>query len=160
MANTIHTEYQSKLRSARAAVDLLRSEDTLAVPIATGQPAAFLAALGERDDWKKLLLFGGLLVEPYSVIQRPGVRCISGFYGPIERMLKASGAAVDYLPADFLGWERYARVLQPRVVASAAAPLDERGFFSLGLHAGATFNALLEAGRDERRLAVVEVMPD
>jgi len=160
MANTIHTEYQSKLRSARAAVDLLRSEDTLAVPIATGQPAAFLAALGERDDWQKLLLFGGLLVEPYSVTQRPGVRCISGFYGPIERTLKASGAAIDYLPADFLGWERYARTLQPRVVASAVAPLDERGFFSLGLHAGATFNALLEAGRDERRLAVVEVMPD
>jgi len=160
MEVAVHAEYQRKLRSARAAVDLLHPEDTLAVPIATGQPAAFLATLAERDDWKNLVIFGGLLIEPYPVLQRSGVRCVSGFYGPIERMLKAGGAAIDYLPADFLGWERYARAFKPRVVATAVAPLDDRGFFSLGLHAGATFEALLEAAHDADRLAIVEVVPD
>jgi acyl-CoA hydrolase len=160
MTNSKHAEYDRKLRSARAAVDLLRTDDSVAVPIATGQPAAFLAALGERDDWKALVVFAGLLVEPYSFAQRRGARCISGFYGPVERALQAAGANIDYLPADFLGWERYARLVKPRVVASAVAPLDERGFFSLGLHAGATFNALLEAARDAERLAVVEVVRD
>jgi len=154
------TLYRQKLCSARAAVDRLEREDTLAAPIATGQPAAFLAALGERDDWRNLVMFGGLLTEPYSFLQRSGVRFISGFYGPIERMMQAAGAAIDFLPADFLGWDRYARLAAPRAVASAVAPMDERGFFSLGLHAGATFDALLAAARDPHRLAIVEVVRD
>jgi acyl-CoA hydrolase len=157
---SVHSDYQRRLRSARAAADLLRPDDTVAVPILTGQPPAFLAALGERADWAGLSIFGGLLIEPYAVLQRPGVRFISGFYGPIERMMQAAGAAVDYLPADFLGWDRYARVAKPRVVATAVAPMDERGFFSLGLHGGATFGALLAAARDADRLAVVEVVRD
>ncbi len=152
--------YRRKLCSARTAVDRLGREDTLAVPIATGQPAAFLAALGERDDWRNLVVFGGLLVEPYAFLQRPQIRFISGFFGPIERMHRAAGGEIDYLPADFLGWARYARLASPRVVATAVAPMDERGFFSLGLHAGATFEALMTAGRDPERVAIVEVVRD
>jgi acyl-CoA hydrolase len=160
MAGAFHSDYQRRLRTPAAAAALLRPADTIAVPIATGQPAAFLAALGERADWTDLVLFGGLFVEPYSVAQRPGVRCISGFYGPVERMMVSAGARLDYLPADFLGWERYARVAKPRVMATNVAPIDERGFFSLGLHAGATFNALLSAAHDTERLAIVEVVRD
>ena len=152
--------YRDKLRSADDAARLLTPDDTAAVPIATGQPAAFLAALGARTDWTNLVLFGGLLIEPYAVLQRPGVRFISGFYGPIERALQTAGAAIDYLPADFLGWDRYARRAVPRVLASAVAPMDERGFFSLGLHAGATYDSLLAAGRDPNRLAIAEVVPN
>jgi len=122
------TLYRSKLRSLRAAINLIRPDDTLAVPIATGQPAAFLAALAERTDYTSLTLFTGLLIEPYAVLQQPGVQLISGFYGPIERLLKSMGGKVDYLPADFLGWERYALAARPRVVASAMAPLDSHGF--------------------------------
>jgi acyl-CoA hydrolase len=156
----LHGEYQRRRRSAADAAALVRRRDVVAVPIATGQPPAFLTALGERDDWEDLVVFGGIFVEPYSVLQRAGVRAISGFFGPLERMLIAAGAAIDYLPADFLGWERYARIAKPRVIATAVAPMDERGFFSLGLHAGATFNALLAAGRDPERVAVVEVLAD
>jgi acyl-CoA hydrolase len=141
----------------REAVDLIHPEDSMAAPIATGQPAAFLGALAERSDYRKLTIFTGLLVEPYPVFQQPGVRLISGFYGPVERLLKSMGAAVAYLPADFLGWERYARLACPRVVVSALAPMDNHGFLSFGLHAGATFNAFLEAARDPRRLAIAEV---
>ena len=89
------TLYRSKLRTVREAVDLIRVEDTLAAPIATGQPATFLNALAERSDYRNLTLFTGLLIEPYAVLQQPGVRLISGFYGPIDRMLKSMGAHVD-----------------------------------------------------------------
>src|SRR5262249_19040 len=61
-------------------------------------------------------------------------------------------------PADFLGWERYARAARPRVVVSALAPMDEHGFLSFGLHAGASFNAFLEAARDPHRLAIGQVV--
>jgi len=151
--------YRSKVKSLRAAVDLIRADDTLAAPIATGQPAAFLSALAERSDYRNLTLFTGLMIEPYAVLQQPGVRLISGFYGPIDRMLKSMGARVQYLPADFLGWERYARLAKPRVVASALAPMDAHGYLNFGLHAGASFNAFLDAARDPQRLAIGEVNP-
>ena len=154
------TLYRSKRRTLREAVDLLRPDDTLAAPIATGQPATFLGALNERTDYRNFTLFSGLLIEPYPVLQQPGVRLISGFYGPIERMLKGMGANVEYLPADFLGWERYALLARPRVVVSALAPMDSHGFLSFGLHAGASFNAFLAAARDPERVAVAEVVPD
>jgi acyl-CoA hydrolase len=158
---TTHAEdYARRLCTPRQAVDRLRPDDVLAVPIATGQPAAFLAAIGEREDWNGLVVFGALLIEPYAFVQRPGVRFISGFFGPVERMMIAAGAAIDYLPADFLGWERYARALRPRVVASAVAPMDERGFLSFGLHAGATYESFLGAARDPERLAIAEVVRD
>jgi acyl-CoA hydrolase len=149
--------YRSKLRSMREAVDLIHAEDTLAAPIAGGQPAAFLTALAERSDYRNLTIFTGLLIAPYSVLQQPGVRVISGFYGPIERMMKSMGARVEFLPADFIGWERYAMLARPRVVVSALSPMDDHGFLSFGLHAGATFNAFLQAARDPNRLAIGEV---
>lgn len=152
--------YRAKLRTANEAAELVRPVDLLVVPLATGQPRAFLDALGSRDDFQDLSIFGGLLVEPYPVLRKPGVRLVSGFFGPLERMLKADGANVQYLPADFLGWERYARERPPRVIATAVAPMDERGFFSLGLHSGATFEALLSACRDPERVAVCEVVSD
>jgi acyl-CoA hydrolase len=152
--------YEQKLRTARQAVDLVHRDDTVAVPIATGQPAAFLSALGERDDWDGLTVFGGILTEPYSFLQRKGLLFASGFFGPIERMLIANGAPIDYLPADFIGWERYARSARPRVLVSAVAPMDDRGFLSFGLHAGANFESFIAATRDPERLAIAEVVAD
>lgn len=157
---TAHETYRQKLRTPRQAIDLLRPDDMFAVPIGPGQPAAVLSALAERDDWDGLTLFSGLLIEPYPILLRPGVRYVSGFFGPLERMLVANGAAVDYLPSDFIGWERYARAARPRALASTVAPMDERGFFSFGLHAGATYESFLAAARDPERTAIVEVVRD
>jgi acyl-CoA hydrolase len=160
MDHDVRAVYRTKLKSAAEAVALLRSEDMLALPIATGEPAAFLTALGERQDFRALAVFGGLLTAPYPAFTHAGVRFISGFYGPIERMMRGAGANVDYLPADFLGWERYAQASRPRVVASALSPMDERGYLGFGLHAGATFHTFLQAARDPDRLAIGEVMRD
>jgi len=154
------TLYRAKLRGVRDAVNLIQPGDVIAAPILTGQPAAFLSALAQRTDYRNLTLFTGLMIEPYAVVQQPGVRVVSGFYGPIERMLKAAGANLHYLPADFLGWERYARQLRPRVMVSALAPMDEFGFLSFGLHAGATFNAFIDAARDPHRIAIGEIVRD
>lgn len=154
------TLYRDRLRSVREAVALIQPVDTLAAPIVTGQPAAFLAGLGERTDYRELSIFTGLLTEPYAVLRHSGVRVISGFFGPIERLLQSTGIPIHYLPADFIGWERYAIAAKPRVIATAVAPLDRSGYLSFGLHAGASFNAFLEAARDPHRLAIAEVYRD
>ena len=58
----------------------------------------------------------GLLLQPYALLQNPGARIVSGFFGPIERMARAAGARVTYLPRDFNGLERLGTEIVPRVV--------------------------------------------
>ncbi|HUI27709.1 MAG TPA: acetyl-CoA hydrolase/transferase C-terminal domain-containing protein [Candidatus Kryptonia bacterium] len=154
------TLYRERLRSLDDAIGLIGRRDIIAAPIATGQPATFLAGLAGRQDFEDLTLFSGLLIEPYTVLQQPGVRLVSGFFGPIERMLRSAGVGVEYLPADFLGWERYALKVKPRVVVSAVTAMDEAGYLNFGLHSGASFYAFLQAAADPQRLAIAEVVPE
>lgn len=137
----------------------LLPSDTLGIPLGPGQPAAFLHALAGRDDWVDLSIGGALLVDLYEIFLHPGVHHTSGFFGPAERFLIASGADIQFVPADF---RRFAPVLErtrPRVMATAATPPDADGWCSLSLHAGATVGELRRAAADPERLLVVEVNP-
>lgn len=141
------------------AAAVLRPVDTLGIPLGPGQPGAFLHALGERTDWEDLEVGGALLVDLYQLFLHPNVHHLSGFFGPAERFLLASGADIQFVPADF---RRFAPVLErrpPRVMATAAAPPDADGMCSLSVHAGATVGELNRAGRDPDRVLVVEVNP-
>ena len=46
--------YRQKLRSPREAVALVRARTRWRLPLATGQPAAFLTGLAERKDYRDL----------------------------------------------------------------------------------------------------------
>ena len=59
----------------------LRPKDTLAIPLGPGQPPAFLAALGERDDWQGLRIGGALLLAWSEAYKHPNVHVLSGFWG-------------------------------------------------------------------------------
>lgn len=140
------------------AVATIGSRDTLAVPLGPGVPGGFLHALGERDDFEQLEVFGALLPDLYQLFMRPGVHYRSGFFGPAERFLRDAGASVDFVPADFRRFEPVLHHLRPRVMATAAAmPVD--GWVSLSVHAGATVDELHAAGADPDRLLVVECSP-
>lgn len=141
------------------AARLIRTRDTLAVPLGPGQPAALLHALGEEDRFESLIVSTALLSDLFSVFNFGGVKLLSGFYGPAERYLRANGADVHFVPSDF---RRFGVILQreiPRVMATAATPPDADGNMSLSLHAGATTEALLACGRDPDRVLIVEVSP-
>jgi acyl-CoA hydrolase len=148
-----------KALSLEEAAALLRPTDTLAVPLGPGQPAAFLHALGKRDDWVALQVFGALLLDLYPLFARPGVELRSGFFGPAERALAAAGHAVHFVPGDFRRFAAMAAALNPRVMVTTAALADERGNFSLSLHAGATVDAHIRCGRDPERVLIVETNP-
>ena len=145
--------------SAADAVAMLRPDDTLAVPLGPGAPAGFLHALGDRDDWDGLVVFGALLLDLFAVFTKPGVTLRSGFFGPAERVLRDSGADVHYIPADFRRFVTIAEEFAPRIMTTVATPPDEHGFMSLSLHAGATVGELQRAGSDPDRLVIVEVNP-
>lgn len=140
------------------AVAAIRPADTLAVPLGPGVPGAFLHALGERDDFEQLEVFGALLPDLYQLFMRSGVHYRSGFFGPAERFLRDAGASIDFVPADFRRFEPVLHHLRPRVMATAAAmPVD--GWVSLSVHAGASVDELHAAGADPDRLLVVECSP-
>jgi len=147
----------AKSESLAAAASRLRPIDTLAVPLGPGQPAGFLHALAERDDWEDLQIFGALLVDVYPIFLKPGVHHLSGFFGPAERLLLDMGADIEFIPSDFRRFAPIVASLAPRVMATLAAPPDHDGFVSLSLHAGATVNELARCGADPERLLVVEV---
>lgn len=132
----------------------------MAVPLGPGQPPGFLHALGERDDFEDLAVFGALLVDAFQLFTRPGVRFLSGFYGPVERALAQNGHDVRFLPADFRRFAPALAKLRPRVMATAVAGDEHRGPLSLSLHAGATIEALHECGRDPDRLLIAELNPN
>ena len=143
--------------SAAEAAALVRPVDTLALPLGPGAPAGLLHALGARDDWRALEVFGALLLDVYTVFMKPGVVLRSGFFGPAERVLRDTGANVEYVPADFRRFVTIAEQFAPRVMTTAAAPPDEHGFMSLSLHAGATVGELHRAASDPDRIVIVEV---
>ncbi|MCC6766341.1 MAG: 4-hydroxybutyrate CoA-transferase [Deltaproteobacteria bacterium] len=139
------------------AAALVRPRDTLACGLVAGQPAGFLDALGARRDLEDVVLYTGLLLQPYALLQTPGVRIVSGFFGPIERMARAMGEHVTYIPRDFNGLERLAMDVAPRVMLAVTSPPDADGYLSFGVHAGATFRPFLAAARDPARLTIAEV---
>jgi len=141
------------------AAKLIAPRDTVLCGFVSGQPQGILDALGARDDLDDVLLFTGLLAAPYALLQNPKVRVRSGFFGPIERMARAAGARVDFLPGDFHGLERLALEMKPRVVLAVTTPPDADGWLSFGTHAGASYRPFIEAARDPARLAIAEVNP-
>ena len=138
------------------AVAVVRGNDSLAVPLGPGVPVGFLHALGERDDFERLEVFGALLPDLFQLFMRRGVRYRSGFFGPAERFLRDAGADIDFVPADFRRFEPVLRHLNPRVMATSAA-MPENGRVSLSLPAGASVDELHRAGADPARVLVVEV---
>ena len=149
---------EAMIRSMSDAVAAIRPDDTLAVPLGPGVPSGFLHALGERDDFEHLEVFGALLPDLYQLFMRSGVHYRSGFFGPAERFLRDAGASIDFVPADFRRFEPILHHLQPRVMATSAAPPVD-GWVSLSVHAGASVDELHRAGADPDRLVIVEVSP-
>ena len=141
---------------ATEAAAQVRATDTLGLPLGPGQPPSFLAALGERDDWEDLRVYGALLAVGTALFSRENVHLLSGFFGPIERMIRDGGGNIGFAPADFRRFAPLYERQRPRVMCTVASAPDDDGFCSLSLHAGGSIRELARAGEDPERLLVIE----
>ncbi len=148
------------IASMEAAVGAVRSRDRIAVPLGPGIPGTFLHALGAREDFEDLQVFGALLTDVYELFTRPGVRLLSGFYGPAERYLRDTGAHVEFIPSDFRRFSPIVERFHPRVVAAAVSAPDADGWLSLSLHSGAAWYELRRVIADPERIVVAESSPN
>ena len=142
--------------TAGEAAARVEPRDSIGIPLGTGQPGAFFDALGEREDWEELRVYGALLLVDPKVLLHPNVHYLSGFFGPIERALRDQGANISFAPADFRRFEPLLEEQSPRVMATAAAPPSADGWCSLSLHAGASIPELRRACADPERVCLVE----
>jgi acyl-CoA hydrolase len=143
--------------TAEQAAARLETADTLGMALGPGQPPAFMRALGEREDWTDLRVYGALLAVLTELFSRPGVYYLSGFFGPLERALLDAGANIEFTPADFRRFGPLLERQRPRVMTTVATPPDADGWCSLSLHAGGTIGELHRAGADPDRLLIVEI---
>lgn len=137
----------------------MRPKDTVCLGFGPAQPCTFLEAMSKRDDWEDLTAFGGMLLQVYAVFTKPGVRLLSGFFGPAERALRDAGHDVAFLPGDFRRFKLFAERMAARIMAIATPPPDADGFLSLSISAGATVEEVHRCGSDPDRLLVVETSP-
>jgi acyl-CoA hydrolase len=145
--------------SPESAAELIRPTDSMAIPLGPGVPGQFMHALGARESFDDLQLFGALMPDLYELLMRPGVSMRSGFFGPAERFLLAGGANIEFVPADFRRFAPILEQISPRVMATAAAMPDDDGWMSLSLHAGASVAELQRAAADPDRMCLVETSP-
>ena len=131
--------------------------DAIGMPLGPGQPPALIEALGRRADWEELRISGALLSVLSDLFVHPNVHYLSGFYGPLERLLRDSGANIGFAPADFRRFMPILSAMAPRVMITAGAPPDADGRVSLSLHAGASVDEMQRAATDPDRLLIVEV---
>lgn len=145
--------------SPAEAAELFEPVDTLGLPLGPAQPAALLEQLGTRKDWDDLRIFGALVTVLTDLFTHPNVHYLSGFFGPLERLLRDQGANIGFAPADFRRFAPLLASIAPRVMATSASPPNADGWCSLSLHAGANVDETHAAGADPDRLLVIEVSP-
>jgi acyl-CoA hydrolase len=143
--------------NADEAAARIRAVDAVGMPLGPGQPPGLLEAMGRRTDWEDLRINGALLSVFSDLFTHPNVHYLSGFYGPLERILRDSGANIGFAPADFRRFVPLLQTLAPRVMVTAGALPDADGRVSLSLHAGANVEEMQRASADPDRVLIVEV---
>ena len=121
-----------RVGSAAEAAAFIQATDSVAVGLGPAHPGGFLHALGERDDWGDLQLFGAPRTDLYSALEGRRYDLILSNPPYVTR------AAMDTLPAEYLHEPRMALAagddgldLVRRLIAESAAHLNEGGILAV-----------------------------
>lgn len=152
--------YDEKRVSPAQAVGLVRDGDTIIIPTAVAEPPALLTALSEaRRNYCGVSVSQILPVRKHGYIDPETVEHVrhSAYFFSGATRPGGSAGWVDYVPAYFSELPQLIdRGLTPAdVVFSLASPMDEHGYFALGLAPDYTMAALRKA-----RVIVLEVNPN
>lgn len=152
--------YLEKRRTADEVVRMVNNGDTIVMPTGAAEPPRLVTALSnQRREFLDVKVAQILPLKNYGYMDPETVdhvRHISYFFGPASRPGGQEGWN-DYLPSHFSELpEIIRRGLTPvDIVFTLASPMDEHGYFSLGLAADYTMAAIERA-----RAVIVETNPN
>ena len=152
--------YRQKLRSAHDAIDEISDGNVIVVPTGVGEPPKLLKALSERRrEFKDVLIAQILPLIPHEYFDLDtvdNVRHLGYFLGGASRKGAQQGW-IDTMANHFSELpEIIRRGLTPvDVVFTVASPMDEHGYFSLGVAADYTMAAIERA-----KVIILEVNPN
>lgn len=151
--------YQQKRGTTEDALAQVLDGDTIVVPTGVGEPPTLLTALSvHRRRWHDVKVAQILAVRKYGYFDpetAAHVRHVAYFFGGASRPGGQSGL-VDFIPCSFSDIPSMIQrgQVSADVVFSMASPMDEDGYFSVGLAADYTMAAM-----DRARAIVLEVNP-
>ncbi|MDP9968947.1 acyl-CoA hydrolase [Variovorax paradoxus] len=152
--------YRQKLTSAAEAMRLVCDGDSIIVPTGVAEAPSLLTALStQRHHFRDVKVSQILAVGKYGYLDpetAANVRHVALFFGAATR---AGGQAgwVDFIPNNFseVPTQIERGQIPAQVVFSMASPMDEKGYFAIGLGADYTMAAIAKA-----RVVVLEVNPN
>lgn len=145
--------------TAAEAASLIRPIDSIGMGLGPAIPHAFMKALGERQDWEDLQLGGALLLDVYDVLTHGPQYPLGGSEEAAPEVHPGPGHDVQLVVGGFRQFAPILAAQAPRVMVVQGAPSAEGGI-NLSLHLGATYDALVAAGRDPERMLVAEINPN
>jgi acyl-CoA hydrolase len=153
-------DFLRKRMSADDAVGLVHNGDTIVVPTAAAEAPLLLTALSaQRTRFLDVKVSQILPMRKHGYFDpetQAHVRHVAYFFGPASRPGGQAGL-IDYMPSNFSEMPSLIRRGQSAadVVFALASPMDEHGYFSMGLAADYTMAAIEKA-----RVVVLEVNPN
>ena len=157
---SVQQQYQQKLRSVDDALTLVQDGDFIMVPTGAGEPPNLIDTLSEqRRRFRDVKIGQVLSIKKRAYFDREtaeNVRHVALFLGPAARF-GGQERWMDLMPNHFAEIPQLIErdFIRSDVVMSLASPMDEHGYFSLGLAADYTMAAIAKA-----RNVVLEVNPN
>lgn len=155
--------YRSKLISQRELAGQFRPGNYVHLGVWYGQPYGAIRAIGEyARGIDPLFISNAYATGAWEYFNMPGVRCITGFFGPYERAAQKAHNNVYYTPTQYTDGQRSIREGVPfDFFIVRSAPMDERGFLNFSLTSSWEYNAvrwLKSSGAATK--VVIEVNPN
>jgi acyl-CoA hydrolase len=157
---SVQEQYRQKRRPAHEAVDEVHDGDVIVVPTGVGEPPALLHALSERRrDFRGVHIAQILPIAPYGYFDPETVEHVRhlGYFLGVASRLGAQQGWIDTLASNFSELPQLIRrgLTPADIVFAVASPMDEHGYFSLGVAADYTMAAIERA-----KAVVLEVNPN
>ena len=151
-----HGEYTKKLRTPEEAVQFIEPNTDIILPVMAGEPPALLESLPKNTKLRGNRLYRMLPAYPILDVEEERIKQVSLFLSGQDRAGFHEGK-VDLLPNHFSDIPALLKVSGERVIMAVVSPMDEEGFFTLGV--SPAYTAPLIADAKQIIVEVNEMMP-
>lgn len=160
MSPEVRKVYEQKRTTYEDLVRSLKSPLAVTTGNSSAKAHGFFFALGEHGDHLDEITLGltNTFEAEYPIVFREGVKVRTAFYGPLERAVSKQLHNVEYRPTQFCDGKRFLdlRLPGPDVYVIITGPMNDGGFFNLGLSAGLEYDSVERYGSDPSTLVVIE----